>query len=319
MGQPTSTAAGIEPAAVPRREDPAPTRPRSRDDRWWAWLLIAPTTLGLVAFYLWPVLQTFYFSFTEWGAFGGSTWAGLENYGKLFEDEKMLGALRNTVVYAGLTTVVGVPLATVVAVLLNQRGLRGAGAYRTLYFLPVVTMPAAVALIWGYLYNGDFGLINYALSLIGIDGPFWVSDGRVALYALVAVGIWTILGYNMVILLAGLQAIPTVLYEAAEIDGAGPVRKFFSVTVPMLSPTLFFVTIMSSITTLQMFDLIYVMIGHRNPALPDTRTVVYLFFEHGFVENERGYAAAIAFVLLAIILLLTAVQFRLQKKWVHYA
>jgi multiple sugar transport system permease protein len=202
--------------------------------------------------------------------------------------------------------------------MLNQPGMRGRTLYRVLYFLPVVTMPVAAAMMWRLLYNGDFGLINAGLKVVGIHGLSWTSDARVALYALVIVGIWQVLGYNLVILLGGLQAIPRELYEAAALDGAGPVKAFLRITVPLLSPSVFFVSVISVITTLQMFDLVYVMIGATNPALPNTRTIVYLFYDHGFVEGDRGYASAIVFLLLAIILALTAVQFRLQRRWVHY-
>jgi multiple sugar transport system permease protein len=212
----------------------------------------------------------------------------------------------------------GIPVSLVLGVLLSRRGRKGTGLYRTLMFLPVVTMPAAVAIMWRWLYNGDFGLLNQLLGKAGITGTHWISDPDTALYALVAVGIWSTVGYNLVILMAGLQSIPRHYYEAASIDGAGPVRQFFSITIPLLSPTLFFVTVLSVIGSLQTFDLVYVMIGQTNPALPQTRTIVYLFYQNAFVENNRGYAAALAFLLLLLVAAVTAVQFRLQKRWVHY-
>jgi multiple sugar transport system permease protein len=273
--------------------------------------------LGLAVFYLWPIVQTFYLSFTESGVFGGQTWVGLDNFAALFGDEEMLGALRNTLLYSALV-LVGVPVAIVIAALLNVPGLRGLGFYRTLYFLPVVTMPAAVGLTWRYLYNGDFGPINYLLGEIGIDGPYWVSDPEFAIYAIAVVGIWSSLGYNAVLFLAGLQGIPKHYYEAAAIDGAGRMRQFFRITLPLLTPTTFFVVVITLINALQVFDLVFLMIDSKSPALAGSRTIVYLFYEQGFVQNSRGYAAAIAVVLLALILALTAVQFRLQRRWVHY-
>lgn len=293
-------------------------RPRRIPSEWlWGYALILPMAFGLVVFFLWPIGQTVYLSFTESGVFGGSTWVGLDNFADLLGDEEMLGALRNTVLYAALV-LAGVPVAIVVAALLNVRGLRGLGFYRTLYFLPVVTMPAAVGLTWRYLYNGDFGMVNYVLSLVGIDGPYWVGDPDVAIYAIAVVGIWSSLGYNAVLLLAGLQGIPRHYYEAAEIDGAGRLRQFFSITLPLLTPTTFFVVVITVINALQVFDLVYLMIDLKSPALAGSRTIVYLFYEQGFVQNQRGYAAAIAVVLLGLILVLTAIQFRLQKRWVHY-
>ncbi|MEU7897333.1 sugar ABC transporter permease [Nonomuraea sp. NPDC049152] len=290
---------------------------RPRCDWLWGYGLIAPMALGLAVFYLWPIVQTLYLSFTESGVFGGQTWVGVDNFAALFGDEEMLGALRNTLLYSVLV-LIGVPLAIVIAALLNVPGLRGLGFYRTLYFLPVVTMPAAVGLTWRYLYNGDFGLINYLLGEIGIDGPYWVSDPEFAIYAIAVVGIWSSLGYNAVLFLAGLQGIPKHYYEAAAIDGAGRMRQFFRITLPLLTPTTFFVMVITLINALQVFDLVYLMIDTKSPALAGSRTIVYLFYEQGFVQNSRGYAAAIAVVLLALILALTALQFRLQRRWVHY-
>ncbi|MFD9945563.1 carbohydrate ABC transporter permease [Nonomuraea sp. NPDC059023] len=287
-------------------------------ERLWGYALIAPMALGLAVFYVWPIAQTLYLSFTESGVFGGQTWVGLDNFTALAADEEMRGALGNTLLYAVLV-LAGVPLSIVVAALLNVRGLRGLGFYRTIYFLPVVTMPAAVGLTWRYLYNGDFGPINQLLAAVGIDGPYWVADPDVAIYALALVGIWSSIGYNAVLFLAGLQGIPRHYYEAAEIDGAGRLRQFFRITLPLLTPTTFFVLVITLINALQVFDLVYLIFDLKSPALPGARTIVYFFFEQGFLQNQRGYAAAIAVVLLGLILVLTAIQFRLQKRWVHYA
>lgn len=282
-----------------------------------ALVFIGPTAAGLVVFYLWPTIRTFFLSFTQAGPFGGSTFVGVGNYSRLFRDPNFLKALENTAIYT-LVALIGIPLAVAIAVLLNTKGLRGRSLYRLLYFLPVVTMPAAIALVWRMLYAGDYGILNEALRLVGIQGTSWLTNPATALYAVAVVGVWAGLGTNIVIFLAGLQAIPDSVMEAADLDGAGPIRKFFSVTVPLLSPSILFVSVISVIGALQVFDLIYLMIGRTNPALPDTRTIVYLFYQEGFIENDRGYAAAIAFVLLIIILGLTVAQFRLQKKWVHY-
>jgi multiple sugar transport system permease protein len=284
---------------------------------WWALLFIGPTALGLLVFYLWPTVRTFMLSFTQSGPFGGSAFAGLENYARLAEDPALGRALINTAIYT-LIALVGIPLAVAIAALLNTAGLRGKSVYRMLYFLPVVTMPAAIALVWKMLYNGDYGILNQALHVVGLPGGSWLTNPATALYAVALVGIWAGLGTNIVIFLAGLQGIPDTLMEAASLDGAGPIRTFFSITVPMLSPSIFFVSVINVIGSLQVFDLVYLMIGRTNPALPDTRTIVYLFYQAGFIDNDRGYAAAIAFLLLIIILGLTIVQFRLQKKWVHY-
>ncbi|GAA3151756.1 carbohydrate ABC transporter permease [Nonomuraea roseoviolacea] len=295
------------------------TRRRLRDRDWvWGYAMIAPLVLGLAVFYLWPVVQSVYYSFTEWTLFGDATWVGLRNYEQLFTDPANGRALRNTFVYGGLS-LLGIPLSIAVAALLGTRGLRLVSLYRTLYFLPVVTMPAAVAMIWTWLYNGDYGLVNYLLSLVGIHGASWIAEPSTALYALVAVGIWTQIGYNAVIFMAGLQSIPSHLYEAASIDGAGRARQFFRITLPLLSPSIFFVSVLSVINGLQMFDLVYLMLRRGNPAREDTQTVVSLFFSRAFEEGAKGYAAAMAVVLMLITLVLTVIQFRVQKRWVHYA
>lgn len=283
----------------------------------WAFLFILPTTIGLGVFSLWPVFETFYYSFTTWGAFGGHKWSGLKNYQNVLNDAELVQSSINTLTLSGLS-LLSVPLAIVVAALLNRPGMVALSLYRTLYFLPVVTLPSAVALMWKLLYSGDYGLVNWLLGLVGIQGPYWLSDPNTAIYAIGIVAIWSSLGYNMVILLAGMQTIPRDYYEAAEIDGASGIRQFFSITIPLLTPSIFFVCVITVINSLQAFDLIYLMINVTNPALPRAQTVVYLFFEKGFVQHNGGYAAAIAFLLMLVILLLTAIQFKLQRRWVHY-
>lgn len=283
-----------------------------------AYVFIAPIALGFAVFYIWPLLQTFYFSFTDFGVFGGNTWVGGDNYARVAADVTVGQALGNTLIYMGMGLLT-LPIAIVVADLMNRRGLRGVGVYRALYFIPFVTLPAAVGLVWNWLYNGDFGMINQALSWIGVDGRYWVSDPSTAVYAIGAVMIWHQVGYYLIIFIAGIKAIPRDYYEAAELDGAGPVRRFFRVTLPLLSPSIFFASVICVINSLQQFDLIYVMMSPSNPALGDTQSVVTLFFKWAFEENARGAAAALAFLLMLLIAALTYLQFRFQKRWVHYA
>lgn len=285
------------------------------DDLFWGYLMVAPVVLGLLLFYVWPVLQTFYYTFTDWGSFGNYTWSGIENYKQLFRDPLFFQALRNTFYYVILTVPIGIFIAILCAVLLNQR-IRGVSVYRVIYYLPVITMPAAVAMVWRWLYNGDYGLINYALSQLGIKGPGWLTDPDIALYSVCVVIIWSSVGYNMIIFLSGLQGISQSFYEAAEIDGASPISQFFRITLPLLTPTIFFVTVMSLISSFQTFDIIYMMVGEIG--IDATQTVVYLFYKYAFLLSEKGYAATVATVLFVIIMAVTAFQMRLQKKWVHY-
>ncbi|WP_226920648.1 carbohydrate ABC transporter permease [Georgenia subflava] len=283
----------------------------------WGYLMIAPLGIGLVIFYLGPAVQTFVYSFSEWGAFGGQTFNGLENYRNLFGDAEFVRTMWNSVIYtAGV--ILSIPISIAIAAIVNRPGLRAAGLYQTLYFIPMVTMPVAVAIMWRWIYNGDYGILNSALALVGIDGPHWITDPDTVRFAMVIVGIWSVIGYNVVILSAGMKGIPAELYEAAELDGAGPFRRFRSVTLPLLSPTTFFLLVITTMRALQVFDLVFIMIGRINPALPQAKTVVFLFFEQAFQENDRGSGAAVAVLLFVVIMALTLVQFSLQKRMVHY-
>ncbi|WP_344743480.1 sugar ABC transporter permease [Streptosporangium vulgare] len=284
---------------------------------WWAAAFVAPAVVGLAALYLWPFLSTMIKSFQDVPAFGPATFVGLDNYANLVGDEDFWKAFGNSALYTAII-LLGIPVAIVLAALIEQVG-RGRAVYRVLFFLPVVTLPVAIGMVWRFIYNGDFGLLNSVLSWFGVSGRFWVADPRFTIYAFGVVGIWMGLGINLIILGAGLQAIPKDLYEASALDGAGRVRQFRHITVPLLSPSIFFVTILNVIAALQMFDLIFVMLrGVNNTALADSKTIVYLFYEKAFVQFDQGYGAAIAIVLLMVIMIATALQFRLQKSWVFY-
>ncbi|MBP1964444.1 carbohydrate ABC transporter permease [Paenibacillus aceris] len=288
---------------------------KRRSDWMWAYIMITPLMLGLLVFYIWPVFQTFYFSFTDWGSFGKYTWSGLSNYKKLFTDKDLLYAFRNTSIYIITAVPIGIILSIILAVLLNQK-VKGLSVYRTLYFLPVVTMPAAVAMVWKWLYNSDFGLINYVLSRLSIPGPHWLTDNRTALLSIIIVAIWSSIGSHMIIFLSGLQGISESYYEAASIDGAGAFTKFTRITMPLLTPTIFFVMVTSLIGAFQVFDFIYMMVG--DIVMESTQSIVFLYYKYGFLKNAKGYASSIAVLLFAIIMVITYIQMKIQKKWVHY-
>jgi multiple sugar transport system permease protein len=279
--------------------------------------MIAPALIGLAALYLWPFVSTLLKSFMTVPVFGPGHFTGITNYVNLLTDSDFWHALGNSALYT-LLVLIGIPIAVLLAALIQQVS-RGRGVYRVLFFLPVVTLPVAIGMVWRLIFNGDFGLLNWVLSLVGIHGEYWVADARFTIFAFAVVGIWMGLGVNLIILGAGLQSIPVDLYEASSLDGAGRIRQFFSITLPLLTPTVFFVTILTTISALQMFDLVFVMLGSiNNTAIDGSKTIVYLFYDAAFVQFRQGPAAAIAIVLLVVIMVVTAIQFRFQRRWVRY-
>lgn len=272
---------------------------------------------GIAVFYIYPIFRSIWMSFYEVGTFNKMAWAGIGNYTRLLKDPLFWNSFWNTIYYVILTVPVGISLAVFFAALLNNK-ISGVSFYRTIYFLPSVTMAAAVAMVWKWLYNGDYGLINGWLSRLSITGPSWLTNPATAMGAIAIVGIWSMVGYNMIILLAGMQGISRNYYEAAAIDGAGPLKQFWSITVPMLSPTIFFVMITSLIRGFQVFDTIFMMVKKTSPAFESTQTLVMMFYRNAFDYSDKGYASAIGNMIFIFIMLVTAVQMVLQKKWVHY-
>lgn len=289
-----------------------------RENRNWGWFLIAPTLIGLLILNIIPVIQTFFMSFQNVSAFGTSTWEGMDNYVRMMGDPEFWMSLRNTLTYGLIQVPITVILSTISAVLVNQR-IKGAQIYRTIYFLPMIAAPAAVAMVWRWMYNSEYGLINNFLRALGFSGNInWLSDPKVVIWSLIIVGIWSAVGYNMILLLAGLQEIPKSYYEAADLDGAGPFKQFFHITLPLLTPQLFFVVVTSVINAFQVFDLIFVMFDVTNPALNYVQSLVYKFYHEAFYLNDKGYGAAIVIVLVLLIGIVTIIQLIGQKKWVHY-
>lgn len=283
----------------------------------WAYLFILPTVIGLMIFYMLPALASFALSLTKWDGITTPQYIGLENIKNLIQDPSFIRSVSNTVIFTIVSVPVSVAIATLIAILLNQR-IKGMVIYRTIYFLPVVTMPVAVGMIWKWLYNTEFGIINHVLGFFHLPQPSWLFDPNIALFSIILVYIWMCIGHHVVLLLAGLQAISSSYYEAAMMDGASKVRQLFSITLPLLSPTLFFVLITGMISSLQVFDLVFMMIGDSKALLDPMRTVVYGVYESGFIYAKMGVASAQAFLLFLGILFVTIFQFVLQKKWVHY-
>lgn len=284
----------------------------------WGWLFILPTMAGLIVLNIIPIFQTVYQSFFKTGAFGkGNIFIGFANYEKMLKDEDVWQALLNTFKYAIVEVPFSIAIALVLAVLLN-REMKARTLYRTIYFLPMVAAPAAIAMVWRWLYNSEFGLLNHVLTSMGMKGVNWISNPSIAFISIAGVGIWSVLGYNMVLFLAGLQEIPNDYYEAAKIDGANGIRQFFAITLPLISPTMFFVTVTRVIGALQVFDVIYMMLDKTNPAFPKTQSLVYLFYKYSFIESNKGFGSAIVMLLLAVIMAITVIQMKMQKKWVNY-
>lgn len=284
----------------------------------WAWILIAPTFIGLLVLNIVPVFLTGILSFQNVSTFGKSFFIGIQNYLRLFQNTEFWYSLRNTLVYSLIQVPLTVIIATVLASLLNTK-LKGVSFYRTFFFLPMLAAPAAVAMVWRWLFNSEFGLINQALHFLGLNATIhWLSDPNFILWSLIIVGIWSNIGYNMILLLAGIQEIPKVYYESATLDGASKIQQFFRITLPLLTPQLFFVIVTSLITSLQVFDLVYLMFDTTNPALRDVQSLSYMFYNESFVLGDKGYGAAIAIVLVILISILTYIQLKFQDRWVHY-
>ncbi|HPY12289.1 MAG TPA: sugar ABC transporter permease [Sphaerochaeta sp.] len=289
----------------------------SRQEGRAALFFLFPLLLGLSIFYFYSFIRNIYYSFTDLGSFGTAHFIGLENYARLFKDPKFYLSLSNTITYVLICVPAIVILATVEAYLLS-RLKSGSTVFRTVLFLPAITMPAAIGILWRWLFNYKFGLINVLLNALHIKSVAWLSEPNVVLYSISIVLIWSMIATQMVILLSGLQNIPVMYYEAALIDGASSWQSFFRITLPLLSPTLFFVITISIINVFQIFDFIFLMIRSTALAIQYSMSLVYYFYDRSFVAFEKGYGVAISLVLFIIILIVTIVQFVMQKRWVHY-
>lgn len=302
-----------------------------------ALLYIFPTYLVISTFIIIPIFFSFYLSFNKWNLLGNMKFVGISNYRKLFQTEEFQKALLNTFYYTFITVPIGVALSLILALMLNSK-IKGISFYRTAYFIPVMTSLVASAFIWQWIFQSQNGILNYLLRLIGLKPlswlnepkgifsvlfesfgvriPKWLGGPSVTLVAISIMSIWKNTGYYMIIFLAGLQNIPKTLYEAAEMDGAGPVKKFFSITMPILSPTTYFILIMSVILSFQVFELVAVTTqgGPLNASL----VIVYFIYQRAFRFLEVGHASSAAYVLFTIVLILTYFQVKILGKRVHY-
>ena len=288
--------------------------PLMREEALYGWLFVAPHVAGLFLFTILSILASGYLSLTNWDLFGAPRWVGLDNYARLAEDEIFHKALGNTIYYAGLRVPLSLAFSLVVAILMNLK-IRGILWWRVIYFVPAVSSSVAIALVWRWIYSKDFGLLNAFLGWLGLPSMYWLGSEALAMPSMIVMSVWWSVGTNMIIYLAALQGVPEQLYEAAEIDGAGAWRRFWHVTFPMITPTTFFLLILGTIGSLQIFDIFYIM-TEGGPNFATTSLVMYVF-QNAFEYLEMGYASAIAWVLFLIILALSLVQLKFST-WVHY-
>lgn len=284
---------------------------KSRKDLLSALLFLSPTLVIFTTFILFPVLFSFYLSFHSWNMFSTqSTFTGLENYSRMLSSDEFWMVLKNTLIYTLGTIPLNMALSLIIAYVLNKK-LKGKKFLRTAFFAPVVISPVAAAVIWRWLYDPNFGLLNYFIGLFGIGAINWLNDPTAAMFALIIMGVWKTLGVNMVLFSAGLQGIPESYYEAAQLDGAGRWAKFWHITVPMLSPTTFFIMIMSMIGSFQVFDIVYVLTS--GGPLGSTKVLVFYIYEHAFKFFEMGYASAVSYFLFAILFIFTMLQVKYMR------
>ncbi|RED75703.1 MULTISPECIES: carbohydrate ABC transporter permease [Cohnella] len=278
------------------------------------YLFISPWIVGFLVFLLGPLLIALYVGMTDWDLLTPAEWIGGDNYARLLQDKLFWKSLQVTTLYVVTAVPLGIAFGFAIALLLNRK-VKGLSMWRTIYYFPAILSGVAVSLMWMWVLNPDFGVINLLLSYVGIEGPGWIASPTWALPSLVIMSLWGA-GGGMIIYLAGLQGIPTELYEAAEIDGCGRWRKLWQITVPMMTPVIFFNLIMGMIGAFQTFTEAYVI----TKGGPDNATLFYAMYlyQNAFKFFKMGYASALAWVLFLIILLVTLFVFATSRRWVYY-
>lgn len=275
-----------------------------------AWLFILPAVVGTFVFIVIPVICSFGLSFVKWDLVNPIVFVGFSNYKEIFTEPLFYKIFLNTIVFAVSTSVFGVIIPLVLAIILNSK-IRGSEFYKTAYFLPFITPMIVIGVVWQWIFDPNIGILNNFLHM-HIN---WLYDAKFAMPALIIVSVWKLIGYNMIIFLSSLTTISQSLFEAAKIDGASPIQTFKNVTVPLLSPTIFFVVIITAISSFQIFDLIYLMT--QGGPLDSTNVLVYAIYKNAFEYFNVGKASAIAYVLFVVILVLTLVQWNLRKKLIY--
>lgn len=283
--------------------------------RFFIFIFLFPSVAGVILFYFYPMAQAAYLSFTDYNTLAPAKFIGFNNYLKVFTQANSLKAILNTfkfiIAYIPLVVSIGI----IISVVLNKE-IKFIKLFRLLYFIPVITSWVAVSIIWRWLYNGKEGLINYLLSLAGIHGPIWLNDFFWAMPAIILTSVWKDLGWVSIILLSGLQNIDNEYYEASTVDGAGGIQKFLRITLPLLTPSIFFVIIISMINSFQLFDQVVIMTN--GGPVNSTTTIVHQVYLNAFENYKMGFASAQSMVLFLIVLVVTLAQNILEKRWVVY-
>lgn len=285
----------------------------ARSESLWGYILIAPTIIGLLVLNFYPFIDTLKLSFAKTLPFGLYKMQGIDNYVKMFQSPEFWKATWNTIYFCILTVPLGIFVALIVAIMLNAK-IKGRTAFRAIFFLPMIVAPAAVAMVWKWMFNTEYGIIN---TIIG-HNVNWVTDPKIIMITCAIVAIWSAVGYDAVLLLSGLQNISKSYYEAASLDGATKIQQFFYITLPMVSPTLFVVMITRLMASLKVYDLIYMIVEESNPVINDAQSLMYLFYRESFVAGNKGLGSAIVIWTVLLIGIVTIVQFIGQKKWVNY-
>ena len=279
------------------------------------YVMISPILIGILLFSVIPVVFSLYISFTDWDMLHDQNWIGLQNYQTIFSD-KMLGIIwKNTGLYCLIAIPGAIFFGLLLALAMNTK-IRGVALYRTAFFMPNITTTVAVCIVWSWLYNKDFGLFNNILTSLGLEPIKWISSRKYAMPSVAIMSVWQAMGYDMILLTAGLKGIDETYYEAAMIDGANAWHRFWKITLPMLTPTLFFLVVTHCINYIQMFDAAYIL-TEGGPGYA-TRTVVMQIYNTAFTYFRMGEAASYAWVLFVVVFIITILQFKLQDKWVNY-
>jgi multiple sugar transport system permease protein len=291
---------------------------RRQIDWLWAFLLIAPTTLGLYIFFLYPMVHSIFISFTKWNHLSPPEFVGLLNYVRLFHDPGIAREFFNTLFFVAIMVPVIIIVSLLLANTLNKPSPFN-GFFRTVFFLPYVLLPVVSAQVWMIIFNSRYGIINTLLKALRLPQPVWFANEWLVRSIVIVVGLWANTGYYAIIILAGLQNIPRHFYEACELDGGGSWHKFIHITIPLVTPQLFYAAIIAVISIFKMFDYIFVFGKSNYFVRENLRTMAFGIYERGFTFLEMGYASAEAMVLCVIVMAVTVIQNVAQKKWVHYS